>query len=336
MAKPQPTNNFAHRPSVSVLLSIHNGAAYIAEAIESILSQTYKDFELLIKDDASTDRTAELIKTYSDERIHISANSVARGLTHNLNAMIREARGTYLVRMDHDDICHKYRFEKQVAFLDRHPTFALVGSEAIVIDSHGKHLHRLELPHTNDEIRAYLCKGNCIVHPSTMLRREAVMKIGAYDESFPYAQDYDLWLRLSEEYSLANLREPLLFYRVHNGQISSTKLIDQSLCAHRAIRNAELRRAISAGRSELRFIFSQTVGDILGRESSAGHLLHSLSNDARVRSERELAIQCGQLALRHSPLSPRVWKLFLMTNPILLSLSSRLRWYLRRLHDLLA
>lgn len=196
-------------PTISVLLPVYNSGRYIGAAIESVLAQTFDDFELFALDGGSTDKTLSILRKFEtkDRRIRvISRENLA--LVPSLNEMIALAQGRYLARMDGDDICRPQRFEKQVAYLDTHSECVAVGSRSLFIDPQGmpicEHLNEL----THDEIDAAHMSGRVgsrICHPSVMMRREAVLQVGLYDEVYRYAEDMDLFLRLAEIGKLANL-----------------------------------------------------------------------------------------------------------------------------------
>ncbi|HEV2915722.1 MAG TPA: glycosyltransferase [Pyrinomonadaceae bacterium] len=210
-------------PKVTVLMSVHNGEKYLRQAVESILSQTFDDFEFLIIDDASTDRSAELIRSFGDHRIKLLRNETRLGLTRSLNLGIGLARGQYIARMDADDISVPERLEKQVSFLDRHPSCSVVAARAAFMDELGNRV--ADWPEdwqttTSLEIYRQLPKTNCVAHPTTMLRA-AIAKEYRYSENQVYAQDHDLWLRLcADGKSIEKIDEALLRYRVHHSSIT--------------------------------------------------------------------------------------------------------------------
>jgi len=202
-------------PKVTVLMSVYNGEKYLREAIESILNQTFTDFEFLIVNDDSTDRTSEILQSYNDSRIKIINNRKNIGCTKSLNNGLKAARGEYIARMDADDISMPYRFEKQTHFLDTHADYAVVGTFLKIIDANSHFVRIHDLPKDDAEIRAYFRKDNCLAHGSVMIRKECLFIVGFYDETFEKSQDYELWLRVSEKYLLANIPEYLYMLRKH-------------------------------------------------------------------------------------------------------------------------
>lgn len=211
---------------VSVVMSVFNGEAFLAEALESVLDQTFADFEFLIVDDGSHDGTAEILQTFSDRdrRIRI-LNQDNRGLAVSLSRGISEACGRYVARMDADDISMPDRFAKQVAYLDRHPSVGVVGGAVLQIDTDGKPCGAIELPTDSERIRSQIARQSPIAHPTAMIRRKILDDVGAYRSAFRYAQDYDLWLRISEKAELANLPEVVLRYRIHDHNVSRKHLL---------------------------------------------------------------------------------------------------------------
>lgn len=212
-------------PRVSVLMGVYNGDKYLPKAIDSILGQTFTDFDFLIIDDGSADRTREIIDSYQDPRIKVIANAQNAGLTHSLNKGLDLAGGDYIARMDSDDISLPERLAKQVAYMDAHLEVAVCGTWAQDIDSDGKVIGVRETPVDKDLERNYW-RPSPIIHPSAMIRR-AHLNGMRYDEQMRYAQDFDLWLRIRATHKLANLPERLLLYRVHGGSITFSKRDDQ-------------------------------------------------------------------------------------------------------------
>lgn len=208
------------KPRVSVVMSAFNAEKYVGEAIESILRQTYRDFEFIITDDKSADRTADIIAGYArkDRRIRFFRNRRNLGLTKTLNLMLRKARGEYIARMDADDIALPERFRKQVSFLDRRKDIVLVGTWANIIDAKGKAIGELAYMTEHDDIRRNMVERSQIIHPSVMFRRSVVQDIGGYDERLRTAQDYEYFARMMSKHRVANIPEKLMCYRWDFGQ----------------------------------------------------------------------------------------------------------------------
>jgi cellulose synthase/poly-beta-1,6-N-acetylglucosamine synthase-like glycosyltransferase len=231
-------------------MPVRNGGDYLARAVDSILTQTFADFEFVIVDDGSTDATPERLRRYqaADSRIRVLSQNQA-GLVASLNRGCAHAGAEYIARMDADDIAFPERFARQVEFLDRHPEVALVGSAVVRIDAAGRELTRNVCPTSHAEIVAALRRYTCFTHPSVMLRATALAAAGGYRYAYAPAEDYDLWLRLSERYKLANLPEPLLYYRVFPDQLSVRQLDQQVLSVVGARAAAEQRTRTGADRT---------------------------------------------------------------------------------------
>lgn len=207
------------RPGVSVLMSVHNGEPWVSAAVESVLGQTFGDFELIVVDDGSTDRTGEILDRFRDPRLRVVHQS-HQGLTRSLNRALAVARAPLVARMDADDVSLPERLSRQVAFLEAHPEVGVLGTGCRDVDPLGGVRRVYRPPETDPEIRRALIRRNPFIHASVMVRREALERAGLYDEAVPVAQDYDLWVRMSRITRLANLPEPLVLRRLTPGMTS--------------------------------------------------------------------------------------------------------------------
>ena len=218
-------------PALSVAMSCYNSEPYTALAIESILAQTFGDFEFLIVDDGSKDGTAETIMRYADrdKRIRPILRE-NRGLVASLNQMLSLARAPWIARMDADDVCRPDRFARQMKFLREHPDHGLVSSNCDDIGPDGEPVARPPIyrPMTHEGLLANLECGPTINHNAVIYLRSAVLSVGGYRPAFAHAEDYDLWLRLSQVTKMANLPEDLCSYRLYPGQVSDRHLITQA------------------------------------------------------------------------------------------------------------
>ena len=201
-------------------MPVYNCELYIKEAVDSILNQTFADFDFLIIDDASTDKTVSIIKEYKDSRIQLIEKTVNTGYTISLNYGLKVAKGEYIARMDGDDISLPNRFEKQIAFLDSNPDVVLCGAAIKVIDSDRVIMY----PESHDNIKLEFLTQNCIVHPSVMIRKSILdFHSLTYDINKEPAEDYNLWVKLLNYGKLYNIQEVLLYYRVHSCQVSQKR-----------------------------------------------------------------------------------------------------------------
>lgn len=205
---------------ISVIMSVYNQQNYLPSAVKSILSQTYKHFEFIIVNDASTDRSMEIIKSFKDKRIKLLSNRNRLGLTKSLNKAIRIAKGKYIARMDADDISLPSRLKIQYHFLKNHPKITVCGSSALLIHADGRPAGKRTFPSSSTAIKNVIMKYNPILHPTVMMQKKIIDKMGAYDESLNGAEDYDLWLRLASKYMLHNYKTPLIKYRLNPQGVS--------------------------------------------------------------------------------------------------------------------
>jgi glycosyltransferase involved in cell wall biosynthesis len=211
-------------PKITVLLPVYNCELYVQKAVESILNQTYTDFEFLIIDDASTDATVTLIKKLEDSRIQLIEKPINSGYTNSLNYGLQMAKGKYIARMDGDDISFPERFAKQIAYLETHPEVVVCGTTYKIIGNDKP----IALPENHEAIKLGLLWGNCISHPSVMIRKKILDEYSIkYDTSKEPAEDYDMWVRLLALGKLHNLQEVLLEYRLYGNQVSRKRAEEQ-------------------------------------------------------------------------------------------------------------
>ncbi|MEZ4795941.1 MAG: glycosyltransferase [Flavobacteriaceae bacterium] len=212
------------QPSITVLMPVYNCELYVEEALSSILNQTFSDFEVLIIDDASTDATVSIIKSFNDKRINLIVKPKNTGYTNSLNHGCKIAKGKYIARMDGDDVSLPERFEKQIVFLEANPDVMVCGTTYSKIGNP----KRITIPQYHDDIKIRLLWGNCIAHPSVMIRKEALEVFSEpYDTLKEPAEDYDLWVRLLAVGKLHNLPDVLLDYRTYTNQVSRKRAQEQ-------------------------------------------------------------------------------------------------------------
>jgi len=217
-------------PLVSVLMPVYNVEAFLGEALESVLAQTYSRFELVVVDDGSTDGSWAIAAAAAarDTRVRLLRNEHNRGIVATRNRAFAEAdkASRYFAIMDSDDISLPERLAHQVAFLEAHPDHALVGGANLIIDEHGTEVGRRMYPCSHEAITAVITRYNPISQPTVMIRRSALSAVGTYDPRYPRCEDYDLWLRLASHFKVANLPEFTLKYRLSRRQEKSTHLKD--------------------------------------------------------------------------------------------------------------
>lgn len=205
-------------PIISVIMPVYNCEKYVYESVQSILNQTYTDFELIIVDDCSTDSTVSIIEAIPDQRILLIQKEKNSGYTDSLNHAVTIAKGKFIARMDGDDISLPDRFQRQVDCLNANEDVILCGTGIQVIDSPVVLKH----PVNHEDIKVKLCFSNSFFHPTIMARKQILLE-NNYNREFEPAEDYDLWTRLVFKGKLMNIDEVLLHYRVHANQVSNYK-----------------------------------------------------------------------------------------------------------------
>lgn len=203
-------------PHISVIMPVYNCAEYVSESIQSILNQTYTDFEFLIIDDYSTDSTLEIVKSFEDERIRVYEKTINRGMVDSLNFGISKAKGSLIARMDGDDISHLTRFAKQLKILEDNPDIDIVSANAQIPGT--KLVYNYSF--APEQVKVDLLFGSAFVHASLMGKIN-VFKENPFDEKMKHAEDYDMWTRLAFKAKMSNMSEILYDYRAHGNQVSN-------------------------------------------------------------------------------------------------------------------
>ncbi len=212
-------------PKVSICMPIYNASRFLRESIDSVLSQTFADFEFLIADDGSTDNSVEIVESYNDARIRLIRRP--HDYIATLNCLLDESRGRYIARMDADDIMLPSRLQLQVDYMDAHPDVDLLGTDVIPF-SDSQQGHRTHLPEHISMVE--MVDSCCVAHPTVIIRRESLDSMNLrYSDDFAYAEDYELWIRLLKNGGqIRNLNEPLLKYRVSESQVSTVQSVRQA------------------------------------------------------------------------------------------------------------
>lgn len=228
-----------NKPLISVLLPAYNAEPYIEESVRSILNQTYTNFEFIIINNGSTDRTGEIIENIKDPRIRFFSNENL-GMAGALNKAIKLSTGELFARQDADDISYLERFQKQVDFLNNNPDVAIVGTWARIIPQKDNIVRLHKHPTDNLVLKFELLWDNPFVHTSMMMRKSCIDKVGPYDLDEPVlTQDYDLWWRIIKQYKVANIGEVLVDYREVATGLSQTTIKYAAKVAEKSVRNVK-------------------------------------------------------------------------------------------------
>ncbi len=227
-----------NKPLVSILMPLYNGERYVRQAIQSVVEQTYTNWELLVLNDGSTDNSEQIVREFTDERIRYMQNAENKGIVYTRNRLFELAKGDYWAILDCDDIAHPQRIAKQVAYLQQNPQCVLGGTWATKINEGKTRIGKLQPPVANENIRINQLFQSSFVQSTVMLRAEAMQNV-QYNADFPVAEDFDLWEHLLQKGKGHNLPEYLLEYRWYEGNTSTTKeaLMQQ-------LRNAVLARQL--------------------------------------------------------------------------------------------
>jgi glycosyltransferase involved in cell wall biosynthesis len=287
--------------SLSVVMPVFDAERFVAIAVASLLGQTHTDFELLIFDDGSQDRTAEIIEGFRDPRIRLLRKPHA-GYAIWLREGVQLSRGEFVARMDADDAARPQRFEKQLAHLRRHPECVALGAEVLLVDPKGRPIGERGVPLQHEAIEAELLegRGGALVHPSAIFRREALLAVGGYRPEHEPAEDLDLYLRLAEKGRLANLPDTLLEHRLHVGKVSAERAGEQRRRAIAIVRDARLRRGLPLEGDRL-----PAVAESLAAVDYWHYWARSAIRGGRLSTARRYAFA----VLIRQPFAVRSWKL---------------------------
>lgn len=236
---------------VSIIMPVFNAEKYLAEAISSIIDQTFNDWELLIINDGSTDSSKSIIEAQTDKRIRYVENETNLGLIATLNKGISLCNSQYIARMDSDDAAHPERLNCQVRFLDKNEDYLMCGTSAIVVDEKGNRSGSIVNPTRNEDLQISLFFTNPFIHPSMMIRRSALRNL-RFDQAALHVEDFELWTRIAEKGKVANLSYPLLNYRWHNANVSSSNATIQESSKNEIIRKQLEKLDIKASDADLK------------------------------------------------------------------------------------
>ena len=254
-------------PNISVLLPAFNAEKYIESSIQSILNQTYSNFELIILNDGSSDSTEEIIKSFKDTRILYINNEQNIGLVSTLNKGLKLAKGKYIARMDADDISYIDRFSKQYLFLENNPSYIICSSSRKNFNDSNNREHISYMPVSDSAIRISSIFGTPFTHPAVMFRKEIVLENNLfYDKSFKYTQDYDLWIRMLKYGKGYNFNEALLAYRKTPGSqtFNNSKNFKNRKKIISSVQDRALKSlGIELNKDELDFIFYLSLSEYI-------------------------------------------------------------------------
>ena len=296
-------------PTISVIMPAYNAEKYINEAIDSILAQTFTDFEFIIIDDGSTDSTCAIVESYSDSRIRFFKNEHNLGVAATLNRGLDLARGEYIARMDADDISLPTRFEKQAAYMDSHPDVVVCGTG---VECFGARHETRFFSETDAQLKIDLLFGCCFAHPSVIIRSSVISSGFHYDTAFDKMEDYELWWRISNFGKLASIHEILLKYRIHTGQVTqnpSPKLCNQLT----ELKTRQLKAlGISSLSPELTAIYEYCLGKMKNSRENIIRLTTSfdiiLTNNSKVGLYDQKLLKNTFRTVINTQLAKLAWK----------------------------
>lgn len=290
-------------PRVSCVMPMLNAATYVAEAIESILNQTYDDFELIVANDGSTDDSPAIVRAYAerDPRVILLDRSENKGIVYTRNELLDASTGEFSALMDADDIAIRDRFEKQVAFLDSHPDHDAVGSQVLLIDPEGSPMCTLPIRETHEEIDKWhieAASGTALCNPTVTMRTEAMRAAGAYHDDTIWAEDYDLFLRMAERGKIATMPEVLLHYRQHFSGTGYARNALQREAIHTCVEKACKRRGIP---------LTPRVLEERVPTRTASYAYRQWARWAMRGGNRATARKYARKSVWEAPWSPRAW-----------------------------
>ncbi|NMC36408.1 glycosyltransferase [Candidatus Beckwithbacteria bacterium] len=280
-------------PIVSVIMPAFNAQDYIKEAIESILSQTFTNFEFIIIDDCSNDKTSQIIKSFHDSRIIYLKNPSQLGLAKSLNKGLHLAKGIYIARMDADDISDSKRFELQVKKMEEDKQLALLGTWFKMIDHSGKTITICQTPTDYKQIVTSLKTSNQFAHGSVMIRKKCLKKVGFYQTNL-LAEDYELWLRISKAYKVANLPKTLYSWRL----IPSLEFVQKQYKRKLDVRRSFLKQQSSDKKAEIKRLDDKIKAKITRQDFTKE--LNILLFDLLVYSSYKHALDLGFKGIKKS------------------------------------
>jgi len=288
-------------PQISVVVGAYNAQRYVEQMLRGILDQTFTDFELLVVDDGSTDRTLKILRGYEkqDSRMRVIAKPHS-GIVDAANLGLQEAQCELIARADADDIALPDRFEKQIRYMHQHPECHALGAQMLLVDPQGSPLMETRLPLEHDGIEKEMLAGSgwAMPQPVVMLRRTPALACGGYRKQYEWAEDLDLFLRMAENGRLANLPDVLVKYRIHMASTNHTKYAHQIAIKRSLVAEAFRRRG-----KEMPDDWSFTPRKIVPPAQQYRHWTYKALRHQNVAAARRHALA----ALRHAPLDKQSW-----------------------------
>ena len=305
-------------PQVSVIMPVYNSEKYLAEAIESVLAQTFTDFEFVIVDDGSQDRSAEIARAYQarDERIRFIALGRNLGVADARNTAMEASSGCYIAVMDCDDVCLPQRLQQQVDHMRRNPAIGVLGAGAQAVSDELAPVYAFDLPQAHALIVINLFVASFLIHPTVMMRRELLEAVGGYERGRRTAVDVELWSRLMWRTRFANLPETLLLYRRHAAQNHRTRdAASQAQAWEVRVRLLERLWGEAPHETLVRFEGMRMNAKLSWRERRAASQDMARLLDAMIdagiidpRDRQLVAAHCRRLL---EGATPRLWQMFL-------------------------
>lgn len=293
-------------PRVSVVMAVYNGERYLREAMDSILSQTYADFEFIIIDDSSTDDSPSILLSFADPRVCLVSNEHNLGLAKSLNRGIGLAKGEFIARQDADDVSNPGRLQAQVAYMEQNAGVGVIGTATEWIDAAGNPFKTWPAGATNAELQPLLLVTCPLVHGSVMFRRRCIDDVGNYGADMRTGQDYDLWLRVAEKWDIVNLPQVLYRYRWHDQMVSVTRQSEQRSHASASVARAIQRRQ-AYFRSRWGLAPAQTPGWVLGASRRWWAQRYVWWSQGARMVDRTLALRFLVFASLLDPTTPDLW-----------------------------
>lgn len=284
-------------PLISVLLPVYNAADFVYSSIESILNQTYTNFELLILDDASNDGSMGIIQTFSDRRIRLFTEKENMGIVYQLNKGLHLSHGTYIARMDADDFSFPDRFRVQIEYMMSHPHIDVLGCQAEMFGDKAGVTKFPTCPGCADYLLNYYCT---VLHPSVMIKSEVFTKRGFRYRNIPYAEDYMLWIDISNGNNISSLQDVLLKYRIHKGQTNQIRFDEQYQSSIKA-RSFKIQKTYFGTSRNFQALFNHLANDYI----FYGERISTITDELKINLWDSLSLRYNHF-LRYSCKKPIV------------------------------